>query len=93
MADKARRGTEQDKFDDDLLDDEDGLSPEYAAAYAWMAERGDELAIYPGEWVAWSDGKVSAHDRSLGKVKATIDALGTEHVFLIPVPTEEAFVR
>jgi hypothetical protein len=90
MADKIQRGIEHDSFDDDLLDDEDGMSPEYAAAYAWLAERGDELAVYPGEWVAWSNGQVIAHNRSLSVVQDAIDALGIESVFLIPVPTAEA---
>ena len=64
-----------------------------AAAYAWLAEHGDELAAFPGEWVAWSAGQVIAHDRFLGVVAAVIEALGVEHLFLIPVPTEEALLQ
>ncbi len=93
MADKARREPDPVAYDDDLDDTEEEMSPEYAAAYAWLAEHGHELAAFPGEWVAWADGQVIAHDRSLGVVKTTIDALGVEHPFLIPVPPEEAFMR
>jgi hypothetical protein len=92
MADNARRDPDPVEFDEDLDDTEEERSPEYAAAYAWLAEHGDELALFPGEWVAWADGQVLAHDRSLAVVQDAIDASDAEHPFLIPVPPAEAML-
>ncbi|MDP9373152.1 MAG: DUF5678 domain-containing protein [Chloroflexota bacterium] len=63
---------------------------EYAEELAWLDAHGEELARYAGEWVALAQGRIVAHDPSVGVVMAAAREQGIERPFLIPVPPEGA---
>ena len=57
----------------------------------WLATQPHLLDDYAGEWVAFADRTIVAHDPSFLGVMRQVEDLGIAHPFLFPVPPADFF--